>query len=101
MEIIKEWLHRKALKHQLIEVFDKAGLYTEHQTRGGKIPIYPKVHAVSSSESVKYVFTIPNGLDPKTIEKKWFCFQQILGRNVAIEGVLKSLCSMYFILMRV
>lgn len=91
MEIIKEWLHRKALKHQLIEVFDKAGIYTEHQTRGGKIPIYPKVHAVSSSkESVKYVFTIPNGLDPKTIEKKWFCFQQILGRNVAIEGSIKK-----------
>ncbi|MEB8649386.1 FtsK/SpoIIIE domain-containing protein [Bacillus cereus] len=91
MEIIKEWLHRKALKHQLIEVFDKAGLYTEHQTRGGKIPIYPMVHAVSSSnESVKYVFTIPNGLDPKTIEKKWFCFQQILGRNIAIEGDIKK-----------
>ncbi|MGX5633794.1 FtsK/SpoIIIE domain-containing protein [Bacillus thuringiensis] len=91
MEIIKEWLHRKALKHQLIEVFDKAGLYTEHQTRGGTIPIYPKVHAVSSSkESVKYVFTIPNGLDPKTIEKKWFCFQQIFGRNVAIEGNIKK-----------
>ncbi|MDA1770999.1 FtsK/SpoIIIE domain-containing protein [Bacillus cereus] len=91
MEIIKEWLHRKALKHQLIEVFNKAGLYMEHQTRGGKVPIYPKIHAVSSSkESVKYVFTIPNGLDPKTIEKKWFCFQQIFGRNVAIEGNIKK-----------
>ncbi|MGE1025232.1 FtsK/SpoIIIE domain-containing protein [Bacillus sp. GMs2/2] len=91
MEIIKEWLHRKALKHQLIEVFDKAGLYMEHYTRGGKIPIYPKINAVfSSNKSVKYVFTIPNGLDPKTIEKKWFCFQQILGRNVAIEGDIKK-----------
>ncbi|CCW05438.1 MULTISPECIES: FtsK/SpoIIIE domain-containing protein [Bacillus] len=91
MEIIKEWFHRKALKHQLIEVFDKAGLYREQQTRGGKVPIYPKIHAVSSSkESVKYVFTIPNGLDPKTIEKKWFCFQQIFGRNVAIEGDIKK-----------
>lgn len=91
MGIIKEWLHKRSLKHQIIEVFQKAGLYMEHQTRGGKIPIYPKVHAVSSSkESVKYVFTIPNGLDPKTIEKKWFCFQQIFGRNVAIEGDIKK-----------
>ncbi|OUB70572.1 FtsK/SpoIIIE domain-containing protein [Bacillus thuringiensis] len=91
MGIIKEWLHKRSLKHQIIEVFQKAGLYTEHQTRGGKIPIYPKVHAVfSSNESVKYVFTIPNGLDPKTIEKKWFCFQQIFGRNVAIEGDIKK-----------
>ncbi|MDP1459063.1 FtsK/SpoIIIE domain-containing protein [Bacillus wiedmannii] len=91
MGIIKEWLHKRSLKQQIIEVFQKAGLYTEHQTRGGKIPIYPKVHAVfSSNESVKYVFSIPNGLDPKTIEKKWFCFQQIFGRNVAIEGDIKK-----------
>ncbi|HHK5536256.1 TPA: FtsK/SpoIIIE domain-containing protein [Bacillus mobilis] len=91
MGIIKEWLHKRSLKQQIIEVFQKAGLYTEHQTRGGKIRIYPNIRAVSSSkESVKYVFTIPNGLDPKIIEKKWFCFQQIFGRNVAIEGDIKK-----------
>jgi S-DNA-T family DNA segregation ATPase FtsK/SpoIIIE len=91
MGIIKEWLHKQSLKHQLIEVFGKAGLYVDHQTRGGKVPIYPKIHAISSTqESVRYIFTIPNGLDPKTIEKKWFCFQQILGRNVAIEGDIKK-----------
>ncbi|PFM62545.1 cell division protein FtsK [Bacillus cereus] len=91
MEIIKEWLHKRNLKHRLIDVFHKADLYREHQTRGGKIPIYPKIHAVSSSkESVRYVFTIPNGLDPQKIEKKWFCFRQILGRNVAIEGDIKK-----------
>ncbi|MBE7121976.1 FtsK/SpoIIIE domain-containing protein [Bacillus cereus] len=91
MGIIKEWLHKQSLKHQLIEVFGKAGLYVDHQTRGGKVPIYPKIHHISSSkENVRYVFTIPNGLDPKNIEKKWFCFQQILGRNVAIEGDIKK-----------
>ncbi|MBQ6446628.1 MAG: DNA translocase FtsK [Bacillus sp. (in: Bacteria)] len=91
MGIIKEWLHKQSLKNQLIEVFGKAGLYIDHQTRGGKVPIYPKIHSVSSTkENVRYVFTIPNGLDPKTIEKKWFCFQQILGRNVAIEGDIKK-----------
>ncbi|MED1002723.1 FtsK/SpoIIIE domain-containing protein [Bacillus mobilis] len=91
MRIIKEWLHTQKLRNRLKEVFAKAGLYTEHQTRGGKVPIYPKVHNVSSStESVRYVFTIPNGLDPQKIEKKWFCFQQILGRNITIEGDLKK-----------
>ena len=91
MGIIKEWLHKQSLKNQLIEVFGKAGLYIDHQIRGGKVPIYPKIHSVSSTkENVRYVFTIPNGLDPKTIEKKWFCFQQILGRNVAIEGDIKK-----------
>ncbi|PGM07197.1 FtsK/SpoIIIE domain-containing protein [Bacillus thuringiensis] len=91
MEFIKEWLHKQNLKNQLIEVFGKASLYVDHQTRGGKVPIYPKIHSVSSTkENVRYVFTIPNGLDPKTIEKQWFCFQQILGRNVAIEGDIKK-----------
>ncbi|MDA2650220.1 FtsK/SpoIIIE domain-containing protein [Bacillus cereus] len=91
MGIVKDWLHKQSLKNQLIEVFGKAGLYVEHQTRGGKVPIYPKIHSISSTqENVRYVFTIPNGLDPKTIEKKWFCFLQILGRNVAIEGDIKK-----------
>ncbi|PFP72653.1 cell division protein FtsK [Bacillus cereus] len=91
MGIVKDWLHKQSLKNQLIEVFGKAGLYVDHQTRGGKIPIYPKIHDISSTqESVRYTFTIPNGLDPKTIEKKWFCFQQILGQNVAIEGDIKK-----------
>ena len=88
---LKEWMNKRSLKHQMIEVFQKAGLYIEHQTRGGKVPIYPKIHVVTSSnQCVQYVFTIPNGLDPKIIEKKWFCFQQILGRNVAIEGDIKK-----------
>ncbi|SHM84551.1 DNA segregation ATPase FtsK/SpoIIIE, S-DNA-T family [Bacillus sp. bc15] len=91
MGLIKDWLHKQNLKNQLIEVFGKAGLYVDHQTRGGKVPIYPKIHAISSTkDNVRYIFTIPNSLDPKTIEKKWFCFQQILGRNVAIEGDIKK-----------
>ncbi|PEI67280.1 FtsK/SpoIIIE domain-containing protein [Bacillus toyonensis] len=91
MKLIKKWLLTQRLRNQLIEVFGKAGLYTEHQTRGGKVLIYPKVHNISSSvESVRYVFTIPNGLDPQKIEKKWFCFQQILGRNITIEGDVKK-----------
>ncbi|MGG0326742.1 FtsK/SpoIIIE domain-containing protein [Bacillus mycoides] len=90
MEIFKKWLHKQSLKHRLIEVFGKAGLYVDHQTRGGKVPIYPKIHDISSSKkNVKYVFTIPNGLDPKIIEKKWFCFQQVFGKNVTIEGSVK------------
>ncbi|WP_088311677.1 FtsK/SpoIIIE domain-containing protein [Bacillus cereus] len=91
MGLLKEWLHKQNLKNRLIEVFGKAGLFVDHQTRGGKVPIYPKIHSVSSTQdSVRYIFTIPSGLDPKTIEKKWFCFQQILGRNVAIEGDIKK-----------
>ena len=70
--------------------YSKSGIYYEHQTRGGKLPVFPKIHHVlETKDSVRYTFTLPNGVDPQTIEKKWFCFQQILGRELAIEGDIK------------
>ncbi|WP_242281159.1 FtsK/SpoIIIE domain-containing protein [Bacillus cereus group sp. BfR-BA-01347] len=91
MRTIKDWMYKRNLKYRLIEVFEKSGLYTEHQTRGGKMPIYPQIHDINySNERTRYVFTIPNGLDPLQIEKKWFCFQQIFGPNVEVEGNIKK-----------
>lgn len=99
---MKRWLKRKKYKYQLEEVFKKAKLYDEHITRGGKVPIYPTIHDVyEGKESVRYTFTLPNGVDPTQIHKKWFCFQQILGENLMMEGNIKSSYSMYFILMQV
>lgn len=72
-------------------MFQKAKLYDEHITRGGKVPIFPMIHDISEQkESVRYTFTLPNGVDPAQIQKKWFCFQQILGKNLMIEGEIKK-----------
>ncbi|MDA2412161.1 FtsK/SpoIIIE domain-containing protein [Bacillus cereus] len=88
---MKGWLKKKRYKYQLEEVFKKAKLYDEHVTRGGKLPIYPKIHDVyAGKESVRYTFTLPNGVDPAQIHKKWFCFQQILGENLMMEGNIKK-----------
>ncbi|MEK7014133.1 FtsK/SpoIIIE domain-containing protein [Bacillus sp. FSL M7-1020] len=88
---MKGWLKKKKYKYQLEEVFKKAKLYDEHITRGGKVPIYPKIHDVFvGNESVRYTFTLPNGVDPAQIHKKWFCFQQILGENLMMEGNIKK-----------
>ncbi|PEK11729.1 FtsK/SpoIIIE domain-containing protein [Bacillus toyonensis] len=88
---MKRWLKKKKYKYQLEEVFKKAKLYDEHITRGGKVPIYPKIHDVyEGKESVRYTFTLPNGVDPAQIHKKWFCFQQILGENLMMEGNIKK-----------
>ncbi|MEH6848551.1 FtsK/SpoIIIE domain-containing protein [Bacillus pseudomycoides] len=90
MRIVKDWINKQSLKNQLIEVFGKAGLYIDHQTRGGKIPIYPKIHDIKTDDKgTTYVFTIPNGLDPDKVEKKMYCFQQILGKNIKINGDIK------------
>ena len=88
---MKRWLKKKNYKYQLEEVFKKARLYDEHITRGGKVPIYPTIHDVyEGKESVRYTFTLPNGVDPAQIHKKWFCFQQILGENLMMEGTIKK-----------
>jgi len=88
---MKGWLKKKKYKYQLEEVFKKAKLYDEHMTRGGKVPIYPTIHDVyEGKESVRYTFTLPNGVDPAQINKKWFCFQQILGENLMMEGTIKK-----------
>ncbi|MCC3688435.1 DUF87 domain-containing protein [Bacillus cereus] len=88
---MKGWLKKKRYKCQLEEVFKKAKIYDEHVTRGGKLPIYPKIHDVyEGKESVRYTFTLPNGVDPAQIHKKWFCFQQILGENLMMEGNIKK-----------
>ncbi|WP_151041050.1 FtsK/SpoIIIE domain-containing protein, partial [Bacillus safensis] len=88
---MKRWLKKKKYKYQLEEVFKKAKLYDEHITRGGKVPIYPTIHDVyEGKESVRYTFTLPNGVDPTQIHKKWFCFQQILGENLMMEGNIKK-----------
>lgn len=88
---LKEWLQKRKYKHQLETVFRKANLYDEHLTRGGKVPVFPKIHDIlEQKESVRYTFTLPNGVDPAQIQKKWFCFQQILGKNLMIEGSVKK-----------
>lgn len=88
---MKGWLKKKKYRYQLEEVFKKAKLYDEHITRSGKVPIYPKIHDVfEGNESVRYTFTLPNGVDPAQIHKKWFCFQQILGENLMMEGNIKK-----------
>ncbi|MED2985039.1 FtsK/SpoIIIE domain-containing protein [Bacillus thuringiensis] len=88
---MKGWLKKKKYKYQLEEVFKKAKLYDEYVTRGGKLSIYPKIHDVyEGKESVRYTFTLPNGVDPAQIHKKWFCFQQILGENLMMEGTIKK-----------
>ncbi|MGH0789852.1 FtsK/SpoIIIE domain-containing protein [Bacillus cereus] len=88
---LKEWLQKRKYKHQLETVFRKAKLYDEHVTRGGKVPVYPKIHDIlAQKESVRYTFTLPNGVDPAQIQKKWFCFQQILGQNLMIQGSVKK-----------
>lgn len=86
------WLEKHKAKKKLKYLFFKAELYKEHTSGGNnKVKVYPKIHDVNIDEKrVRYVFTLPNGLDPKLIEKKWYCFEQVFNTNIEIKGELKK-----------
>lgn len=73
-------------KNKLVYAFERAGLYREH----GEHKTFPRIHSVKSfEERTEFVFTLPNGLDPKEMKKKAYVFQQVFGRNTKLSGDLK------------
>lgn len=80
------WEKLKARK-KLIEAFKVAGIHigtAEHY-------IFPKIRNVTTTEhSTKITFTFPTGLDPNLLKKNYFVFQQIFGKNIEIEGEIKT-----------
>ena len=90
--MIKEWLDQKRAKGILQTVFKNGDIgisYAYGQTKG---KIYPKIHSAAFNRDEKcivYVFTLPVGLDPKEMKKKWYCFQQVFGKHIELEGDIK------------
>lgn len=78
-------------KNTLKYAFRTAGIYASKRNSGGKeIRIYPKIHDVDiNPERTRYVFTLPNGFDPKEVAKKEFTFRQVFGRSLELKGDLK------------
>lgn len=55
------------------------------------IRIYPIVRSIKKDNvRIKYTFTLPDGLNPKMIEDKFYCFKQIFGSNLEIKGEIKN-----------
>lgn len=90
--MIKEWIDKQRAKGILQTVFKNGDIgisYSYGQTSG---KIYPKVHSVkfdSKNKCLVYVFTLPVGLDPKELKKKLYCFQQVFGKNIELDGDIK------------
>jgi S-DNA-T family DNA segregation ATPase FtsK/SpoIIIE len=82
----------QSLKHRakLVDAFKKAGIYRTFKTDSGERKVLPKIHNVPNSKYDYYVFTLPNGVDPKLLKKNFFVFQQIFGEGVSIDGEVKQ-----------
>lgn len=98
--MIKEWIDKQRAKSILQTVFKNGeiGISYSYGQSSGKI--YPKIHSVKFDKENKclvYVFTLPVGMDPKEVKKKLYCFQQVFGKSIELEGDIKRfVLTIYF-----
>lgn len=70
---------RLAARRKLVNVFS---LISDHK---------PLIHDVDLTQGfTRYVFTIPNGMNPKILHDKLFAFHQVLGENMTMTGTSKK-----------
>ncbi|MBK5500919.1 FtsK/SpoIIIE domain-containing protein [Peribacillus sp. TH14] len=92
--MIREFLYKSKAKGELIKAFRSAGLFKQYKSKGGtERTIFPQVHDIhldKENKSLRYTFTLLNGMDPKEVRKKEFVFRQHFGRSIALDGDLKK-----------
>ena len=84
MKLLKDLKARQ----KLIKVFKESGIYKTIGSDERKI--YPKIHNIPNGKYNYYTFTLPNGIDPKLLKKKFYVFQQIFGDGVYLDGEFKN-----------
>ncbi|MCM3454383.1 FtsK/SpoIIIE domain-containing protein [Heyndrickxia oleronia] len=75
-------------RNKLIRAFKEGGIYKSIGNDERKI--YPKIHQIPDDKYDYYVFTLPNGVDPKILKKKFYVFQQFFGKNIILDGEFKQ-----------
>lgn len=77
-------------RSKLFKAFKKGNIYLTVGSGDNERKIYPKIHHIdSNNKTTTIVFTLPNGLDPKILQKNFYCFQQHFGKKTSIEGEIK------------
>jgi S-DNA-T family DNA segregation ATPase FtsK/SpoIIIE len=82
------WSELMARKN-LIKAFRAGNIY---KTIGNdEQKIFPKIHSIRINEHVtEYVFTLPTGLNPDTLKKNYFAFEQVFGKRIKLNGEIKK-----------
>lgn len=87
---MKFWDDLMARK-KLFKSFRAGNIYLTIGTGDNERKIYPKIHHVEvTDQSTEYVFTLPNGMDPKVLTKNEFALKQILGKDIKLNGEIKK-----------
>ncbi|WLR44494.1 FtsK/SpoIIIE domain-containing protein (plasmid) [Bacillus carboniphilus] len=92
MTSIKTLLQKFKARRELEYAFNVGGIYISKKNSGGKeIKRMPKIHEVTLfDDRTRYTFTLPNGYDPKEIDKKEYVFKQVFCRSLELKGDLKK-----------
>ena len=86
VRVWRDWKEERTLRTKLTDCFHAAGLYLAYKSDKYERFIYPKIHSVKADDSrIQFVFTLPNGMDPKEVTKKEYAFYQFFGRNIEIK----------------
>lgn len=88
MNRVKEYFIKHKLKADLVKCFRDAKIYKEIKHKGNSYKKYPKVqhvHLDEEKEVVRFVFTIPIGLNPEEITKNEWVFVQMFSTAYTLD----------------
>jgi DNA segregation ATPase FtsK/SpoIIIE, S-DNA-T family len=91
--MLMNFIKNQSAKAKLRRCFKSAGLINKHKNGDKEITVYPKIHDVKFDEekqSIRYVFTLVNGTDPKEVLKREYVFNQFFGKNIELDGDYKK-----------
>lgn len=75
----------------LVKAFKTAGIYKTFQTDTGERKIFPKIQEIrENKKTIKYVFTLPIGVNPDLLKKNFFVFEQVFGKQIKLDGDVKT-----------
>lgn len=91
--MLRKLFYRSKARRELIKAFRNAEIFRKYQSKSGteriNYPIIHDIHFDEKEKSLRYVFTLLNGMDPKEIAKKEYVFRQHFGRHLELKGDLK------------
>ncbi|GAK02296.1 cell division protein FtsK [Geomicrobium sp. JCM 19037] len=85
--MLRNYLAMRRHRTRLTDCFHAAGLYLRYKHDKTERYIYPKIHDVKlTADYTRYVFTLPNGLDPQTVRKGEYAFYQFYGAQIKLTS---------------
>jgi DNA segregation ATPase FtsK/SpoIIIE, S-DNA-T family len=91
--MLMTFIKNQSAKAKLRRCFKSAGLINKYKNGDKEVTVYPKIHDVKfddEKQSIRYVFTLVNGTDPKEVMKREYVFNQFFGKNIELDGDYKK-----------